>query len=521
MLIKNAWLILPDRFRDLLEFVYCSRRGEIWLFNNDLFAFETPELFEELYSDVIDHSPIGKNIRGIKLLLRKEVVKKFKDTNNSIYENLCTLSETRLKTFYIGEIPENAFKEIEVTAPKIPKDVPYVFYTAYGTLQGAAANSGVILVRPTDHPFRDSTNVDRDHITVGWQVQDNTQATIEAKARLAKLFDQWFNNLSLFESIDPVINNGSIVGLNFVKPALTRKQISQLWHDCDKTKQPLILRRPKCIPSSVHFAVVTALEEEAQAVLETLEDVLRVTIDGTLYRIGYYTTKAGPVYRIAVSISESTGSVAASLNTLDVIKNLNPQYVFLLGIAATRKRVDTKNSKTKNNGVEVGDLVYSTSISPYEYTKIKEHDTEGRPDITREERTKPCSGFLISIAREVERLWTSNPPQIFDWPASSSKRNPKVFGGTIASGSKVIADQDTVKAIAIAEERWNRKLIAIEMESEGVAEACKRKGVEFILAKGISDYADKEKNDLWHIPASRVSAKFFSDMLEVIASSRW
>lgn len=522
MYARNAWIFLPDNFRELLEFVYCSHQGEIWLFNNDLLVFENLQMFEELYSDIIDNSPIKKNIRSVKLLLKANVYEKIKDPHSASHTHLCTLSKERLETFYIGKIPDGIITGKDGSNQRILDDVPYIFYTTQGTLQGTRANDGIILVRPADHPFKDTKN--RYTITVGWQVQDKTLVTHLVRERFARMFDDWFKDLSLFESVEPIADsNNKIKKLKFISPR-TDEEINSIWHGYTNDI-PRFTPKTRPIPSQVHYVVITALEEEAFAVTEKLNDLISITIGGRLYQVGYYQTKSGPIYKIAICTSERTGCVASALATNDAINALLPKAVFLLGIAATKRT--TTESKSSGNTLKLGDVVYSTHISPYEYTKIKEkmHAQEktkkqsGKPDITREERTLPCSGFLVTVAQQVARLWEERPPMIKDWPKSSTP--PRAAGGTIATGSKLIADTETVKAISEIEEKLNRKLIAIEMEGEGVAEASTKKNTPFIVIKGISDFANSDKNDDWHLSASRASADFFYQMLDILAASKW
>ena len=60
-----------------------------------------------------------------------------------------------------------------------------------------------------------------------------------------------------------------------------------------------------------------------------------------------------------------------------------------------------------------------------------------------------------------------------------------------ASGEKVVAHRRLARSLA----RHDRKIAAIEMESLGVADACRRSGAEFMVLKAVTDLADRKKSD--------------------------
>ncbi|KAI1177395.1 hypothetical protein F4777DRAFT_203974 [Nemania sp. FL0916] len=86
--------------------------------------------------------------------------------------------------------------------------------------------------------------------------------------------------------------------------------------------------------------------------------------------------------------------------------------------------------------------------------------------------------------------------------------HPIVHRGLIGSGDTVIKDSE--KRDRLAEEYG---IICVEMEAAGVM----RSEIPFLVIRGISDYADSEKNDLWHKYASLTAAAFAKMVLKKIS----
>lgn len=89
---------------------------------------------------------------------------------------------------------------------------------------------------------------------------------------------------------------------------------------------------------------------------------------------------------------------------------------------------------------------------------------------------------------------------------------PRVHFGPMASGASVRADGQ----IFATAKRHQRKLIAIEMEAAAVGEVASAVGCEFIVAKGVADFADGFKDDLFHAYAMESSARFLTAFLDEI-----
>ncbi|KAH8800442.1 nucleoside phosphorylase domain-containing protein [Xylogone sp. PMI_703] len=84
--------------------------------------------------------------------------------------------------------------------------------------------------------------------------------------------------------------------------------------------------------------------------------------------------------------------------------------------------------------------------------------------------------------------------------------NPKVFFGTIASGNQVIKD------VKLRDRLGNEyKALCVEMEAAGLMD-----DFPCIVIRGICDYADSHKNDLWQGYAAMAAAAYAKDLLSQI-----
>jgi nucleoside phosphorylase/CheY-like chemotaxis protein len=92
-----------------------------------------------------------------------------------------------------------------------------------------------------------------------------------------------------------------------------------------------------------------------------------------------------------------------------------------------------------------------------------------------------------------------------NWPSQKPEHPPTLHVGPCASGACVLANKDLVKEI----EEHSRKLVGIDMEAYGLMHAAAHSALPHPLAfsiKGVSDFADEEKDDSCREYASYVSA---------------
>lgn len=194
-------------------------------------------------------------------------------------------------------------------------------------------------------------------------------------------------------------------------------------------------------------------------------------------------------YNIAVIRSSHPGNTPAAIVTRDLIRDLNPKYIILIGIAAGYD----------DDGLKLGDVVVSDSIFDYDYTKEFDDKSLIRP------RNFNSDHYLVECIKSFN--WEGEIE--IDCPDDSPA--PNVMIGHIATGNKVIASTDYKKKI----KGIHDKILAIEMESGGVADAAKqlKNPIGILVIKGISDMGDEDKGDNWHEYSANVAAQFFADFI--------
>ncbi|MCP4540743.1 MAG: hypothetical protein GY832_26695 [Chloroflexi bacterium] len=234
---------------------------------------------------------------------------------------------------------------------------------------------------------------------------------------------------------------------------------------------------------TVDFVLVTALEEERDAVLDRLpghqqlspftEDI-RTYFQANLPVI--FPDGQTGVYRVVVMSLLRIGRVQAGIATVDAIRRWNPRYIVLIGIAGG----------IAGQGVSIGDILISDQIVDYSVQKLTPQGPQIRWEVQRADSRllNACKNFRGESWQELIR--TSRP--------DSAK--PKRHTGPIASGDQVIAFGEVLTRYRGV---WT-ELIGVEMEAAGVATAAFESSQKpgFFMVRCTSDLADEQK-DSWDV----------------------
>ena len=84
----------------------------------------------------------------------------------------------------------------------------------------------------------------------------------------------------------------------------------------------------------------------------------------------------------------------------------------------------------------------------------------------------------------------------------STLSRPRLFCGAIGSANSVLKDPWRRDALRDGKHR----ILAVEMEGSGVADACRVAGYSFTIVRGICDYCDQHKKDYWQFYAAAAAA---------------
>ena len=183
-----------------------------------------------------------------------------------------------------------------------------------------------------------------------------------------------------------------------------------------------------------------------------------------------------------------------------------PQIQYIFGVGVCGAVVDDKLGAAVDANVEavvdsnsktphLGHVVVSSYIIGYDHQKKKPEGDENR-------------SFAKYQTEHDFYKYLSRSQNQDNW-------ENKLHFGKVLSGSWLVADINAQKLIL---DCCGKDGIAFEMEGVGIAAACDsikagKTKVDCLVVKGISDYANREKNDQWQPLAARNATCFLSYMI--------
>ena len=215
---------------------------------------------------------------------------------------------------------------------------------------------------------------------------------------------------------------------------------------------------------------------------------------------------------IVVRVMEDMGQTAAAQQTQAMLGDFAVPLLVSIGIAGSLSRecrlgdvviaetVDDYEDTAKRGpeGIEYAGSVWTPTWRIIDYINTFRQLSPYKSWRQRmAEHVPPCTGELREFVG----------------------RTPEARVLPIASGNSVMASREDVRDLLM---RRNRKLAAIEMESGGLARtaACRPHPVDFVILKGISDFADERKSLLdsgskgaWRRYAVRNASQLLAELL--------
>jgi nucleoside phosphorylase len=258
------------------------------------------------------------------------------------------------------------------------------------------------------------------------------------------------------------------------------------------------------------IGIVTIRDDEFRAVLSVFPDKIG-SLKGArrTYTLRHADAGGGERYRIAVLRLIEQGQGEAQDAARDLIEDLSPRLVLVVGIAGGRPSDDVK----------LGDVVVSTRIHDFtvearKFGKAPTYDVAGGPI------DKALAALVANLAAREDELgdWTAGLPdqppvswmqggQLYGsmfwqrelravlehhYGSKAAPRAPVYIVGPIASSDRLVKDP----ALLIAWFHTVRSLLAIEMESSGVYRAA-RERCPMLAIRGISDIVGLKRSDAW------------------------
>jgi nucleoside phosphorylase len=216
--------------------------------------------------------------------------------------------------------------------------------------------------------------------------------------------------------------------------------------------------------NKVNILIVTVTKVESSAVLQAFEQATHVTaIPLTIEDLPYFDLGTIDNARIFLTLSEmGTGGLGGSLQTVSKgIEALSPIAVIMVGIAFG------VNYRKQS----IGDILVTEQLRLYDLQRRGTQD--GQEQIILRGDKPHASSRLIKIFKSADLLW----------------QGATVRFGTVLTGDKLIDNIDHRDQLLSIES----EAIGGEMEGAGLYVACQDKKVDWILVKGICDWADGNK----------------------------
>lgn len=244
------------------------------------------------------------------------------------------------------------------------------------------------------------------------------------------------------------------------------------------------------------LALISALPEELQAVLDLLPDEQRVALAGRAFWQGHLHGQA------VVAVLSGIGKVAAATTTTLLIERFQAHRVVMTGVAGGL-----------GPGVRVGDVVVAR--------ELLQHDMDASPIFPRHEmpgygRSRFAADPGLSGALAQAGAATLRDPRAMlgaEAMAAFGLTAPRLHQGLIVSGDRFVSRTSESRAL----QTELPDALAVDMESAAVAQVCADFGVPVAVVRTISDRAD----DAAHVDfprfltqvASRYSAAIVAALL--------
>ena len=209
-------------------------------------------------------------------------------------------------------------------------------------------------------------------------------------------------------------------------------------------------------------AIITANTSEFEAVLEKLQPLsgLEYCIQCNIEKISCFVGQLG-LAPICLTKLKNQGSVKQK-GSLNVIRTLH-KFINI------KCAISIGNCFSMGNPVELGDVVISKRIIPYESCLVRDGDFS--------------IAESISVGNKFINIFDSLEDNAIEY-------NFKILKGDFLSGEKLIDDKSFKESL----KGKYPNALAGEMEGIGVASACRSLGIEWGLIKAVADNGDGHKN---------------------------
>lgn len=328
------------------------------------------------------------------------------------------------------------------------------------------------------------------------------------------------------------INNCSAEELFYFKESKTWRNI-----DIENNKSYYVGKRNKEMNNEdVKIGILTALPKEFAAMKTLIENPQNANFEGAAgnrYVIGDIPAINGKTHKVALGLLPDMGNnIASIVATLMQVHFKNINHIIMTGIAGG---APTVNDPEKD--IHLGDIAISDRGGVFQYDYVKEgvESKEVRSPV------RPPDAELIEAVRYMqadeisgETTWRKNIDMVIgklteDYSRPNKETDilhdennkivdravpnilPKLYTGKIASANSL--QKNPFKRIELSE---IHNCIAVEMEGSGIADSAWMARNGYLIIRGICDYCDPYKNNIWQNYAAATAAAYTKALIENI-----
>jgi nucleoside phosphorylase/NTP pyrophosphatase (non-canonical NTP hydrolase) len=290
---------------------------------------------------------------------------------------------------------------------------------------------------------------------------------------------------------------------------------------------------------TVRIGIVAALPKEFAAMRMMLEEetLNPVAGDPNDYIVGTIPTfDEGGYHTVVLTLLKEMGNNSAAATATHLLRSFpTVQDVLMVGIAGGIPVPDSPQEH-----VRLGDIAVSDKDGLVQYDNLK----IGVDKITlRSASSKPSARMIGAIKLlESERLMKKYPWEEFiqladglegaarppdetdrlytpegrsvDHPSDPLRRSgrPKVHYGRIGASNVLLKNPEFRDQL-----RKDHRVIAVEMEASGIADATWSAGQQYVVIRGICDYCDEHKNDIWRGYAAVAASAYARALISAVS----
>jgi nucleoside phosphorylase/NTP pyrophosphatase (non-canonical NTP hydrolase) len=293
---------------------------------------------------------------------------------------------------------------------------------------------------------------------------------------------------------------------------------------------------------TIRIGIVTALPKEFAAIRIMLEEEKSNPIAGDPndYFVGTIPTNdESGSHTIAVTLLKEMGNNSAAAAAAHLLRSFPAiEDVLMVGIAGG---IPKPESPEKH--VRLGDVVVSDTSGVLQYDNLKVgmkkvhlRSSPSKPsarmtgasrmlESNRLMKKYPWEEFLERAhllegatrpAEETDKLyrWEQDSPIALNHPNDLTRRpsQPKVHYGKIGASNVLLKDPVLRDQLA-----KDCDIVAVEMEGSGIADSSWIGGQHYLIIRGVCDYCDDNKNDLWQGYAALAAAAYARALISSVS----